>query len=235
MPSPKTVEELKAIMLEEFLSDPGINASNAEAWIETQNLSKLLQEIQEEDNASNSMSLTLSNNDSINSSPPDSNNNVMTPVFVNKKVGVPRLPNGTVNYNAMASKWKEGVKSGKINVTAKARNTPSKNIPSLQKYVASLTQKNRNMMKRNKNALLKAIRGDPAIKNKSYFMGPTPGLIPANMKKRFFEENARLSATQKAQAKQSALNALRVQKGPNINRHTSTRRKSRKNRKNRRN
>jgi len=182
------------------------------------------------------LSSNSSNNGSINSSPPNNNRNslppnlpnnvVVTPV-VNKKASAPRLPNGTVNYNAMARKWKANVNAGTVKVTAKAKNTRT-----LAQQVANLSQKNRNIMNRNKKALMKAVMGNSSIKNKSYFMGPTPGLIPANMKKRFFEENARLAATQKAQAKQSALNALKRQKGPNVNRHTSTRRKSRKNRRN---
>jgi hypothetical protein len=181
--------------------------------------------------------LSVSTGSSVNSSPPGNfSNNLpnnlvpVTPAFVNKKVGAPRLPNGSVNYNAMAKQWKEGVKSGKINVTAKVKNSRS-----LQQQVANLTQSNRNRMERNKKALARAVMRNSSIKNKSHFMEAIPGVIPKNMRNRIREQNALNEAAKKARAKQNALNALRGQKGKNVNRHTESRGKTRKSRKNRRN
>ena len=176
----------------------------------------------------NMLSVNGSVTGSVNSSPPNNlHNNVVATPGVNKKAATLRLPNGSVNYNAMTRQWKEGVKSGKINVTAKGKNTRS-----LAQQVASLSQSNRNKIERNKRALAHAVIRNSSIKNKSQFIETEPGFIPKNMRNRFRAQNAQNAATKRLQAKQSALNALRGQKGPNVNRHTSTRRKSRKNRRN---
>ena len=210
MSSPKTIEELKQQLREGILENaPDINISNINKWVNSQNLPKLLKQIQmeESDNASNSMSLNLSNNGSVNSSPPNSNVN---------------------NYNAMANQWKEGVKSDKIKVTPRFKNTRS-----LQNHIANLTQTNRNKMERNKKALLNAVVKNTSIKNKSSFMNPSPGYISKNMRNRFSVQNTLNATANKAKVKQNALNALRGKKGPNVNRHTSIYGKSRKNRRNR--
>ena len=234
MSSPKTIEELKQQLREGILENaPDINISNINKWVNSQNLPKLLKQIQmeESDNASNSMSLNLSNNGSVNSSPPNSNVNnytgLTTPAFVHKKAA-PRLPNGSVKYNAMANQWKEGVKSDKIKVTPRFKNTRS-----LQNHIANLTQTNRNKMERNKKALLNAVVKNTSIKNKSSFMNPSPGYISKNMRNRFSVQNTLNATANKAKVKQNALNALRGKKGPNVNRHTSIYGKSRKNRRNR--
>jgi hypothetical protein len=179
----------------------------------------------------NMLSVNGSVTGSVNSSPPNNlhNNVVATPV-VNKKAATLRLPNGSVNYNAMARQWKANVSSGKIKVAPKSKNTRS-----LQQQVANLTQSNRNRIERNKAALARAVIKNSSIANKSHFIETVPGYIPKNMRNRFRTNNARNAATKKAQAHQSALSALRGQKGPNVTRHTNTRHKMRKNRKSRKN